>query len=195
MLQIFMHVMSPKSTEFLHRTPYFKTQVQKAERVKLWKSRKKITKSSKVVNPITAFKWQGMLSPSLYFSLSPISPLSLIRGSCSPCRVHRGEHCSRAGRWVRSSLCRLSYKRKPNKEGCALGGFQHMKMNCINKHLMCLNCISRQKKDLITLTNKMLKFQTQTYTFKLKLRSSRGFFSLQIISFCPIKMCHDNMVC
>lgn len=108
------HKMTPKLTEFLHRTSYFNTQVKMPEQRTSERQQKKIRKSSKDVNPITAFKWQGTLSPSLYFTVSlpsahchwqeqPEGPVALATG------VLAGDHRSGAGRWVRISLCGLSH--------------------------------------------------------------------------------------
>lgn len=59
---------SPQSFYTWH--PTSKPRCKRPEQANSERQQKRITKSSKDVNPITAFKWQGMLPPSLYFTVS-----------------------------------------------------------------------------------------------------------------------------
>ena len=53
--------------------PTSKRRCKRPEHSNSERQQKKITKFSKDVNPITAFKWQGTLSPSLDFTVSLLS--------------------------------------------------------------------------------------------------------------------------
>ena len=53
---------------FYTRQPTSNPRCKRPEHSNSERRQKKITKSSKDVNPITAFKWQGTLSPSPYFT-------------------------------------------------------------------------------------------------------------------------------
>lgn len=89
---------------FCRQQPTSKPKCKRPEQSNSERKQKKTIKSSKDFNPITAFKQQGTLSSSLYFSVSPLSPLPVMgaaRTSCNPHRVNGEQHSSGAGRWVR----------------------------------------------------------------------------------------------